>query len=60
MNTANEEQAAAAFRRAMALHQQGRLDQAAADYHRALQSIDLRKEGGANVRGYLFMGSVPA
>src|SRR3974390_2061627 len=36
MNTANE-QAAAAFQRAMALHQQGRLDEAAADYRRALQ-----------------------
>jgi len=37
MNTANEEQAAAAFQRGMTLHQQGRLDEAAADYQRALQ-----------------------
>ena len=37
MNAANEEQAAAAFQRAIALHQQGRLDEAAADYHRALE-----------------------
>jgi len=37
MNTANEEQAAVAFQRALALHQQGRLDEAATDYHRALE-----------------------